>query len=159
MSDSVRSHRRQPTRLLCPWDSPSENTGVGCHFLLQGIFPTQGLNLGLLHCRQMLCHLSHQGSPPSAEVAGSNCSSIHVSCAWCACRGHRRSSSCFLGVGVFVCGWWIFLQLLRRVRQLGTGLYLRVQLEVPPLTPFHAGEPRAANSQEVSMFANVLLCC
>ena len=35
MSDSVRSHRRQPTRLLCPWDSPSENTGVGCHFLLQ----------------------------------------------------------------------------------------------------------------------------
>ena len=60
---------------------------------------------------------------------------------------------------MFVCGWWIFLQLLRRVGQLGTGLYLCVQLEVPPLTPFHAGEPRAANSQEVRMFANVLLCC
>ena len=35
MSDSVRSHRQQPTRLLHPWDSPGKNTGVGCHFLLQ----------------------------------------------------------------------------------------------------------------------------
>ena len=35
MSDSVRPHRRQPTRLLCPWDSSGKNTGVGCHFLLQ----------------------------------------------------------------------------------------------------------------------------
>ena len=40
-----------------------KNTGVGCHFLLQGIFLTQGLNSGLLHCRQMLYQLSHQGSP------------------------------------------------------------------------------------------------
>ena len=35
MSNSVRPHRRKPTRLLCPWDSPGKNTGVGCHFLLQ----------------------------------------------------------------------------------------------------------------------------
>ena len=35
MSDSVRPHRQQPTRLRCPWDSPGKNTGVGCHFLLQ----------------------------------------------------------------------------------------------------------------------------
>ena len=35
MSDSVRPHRRQPTRLRLPWDSPGKNTGVGCHFLLQ----------------------------------------------------------------------------------------------------------------------------
>ena len=35
MSNSVRPHRRQPTRFLCPWDSPGKNTGVGCHFLLQ----------------------------------------------------------------------------------------------------------------------------
>ena len=41
-------------RLLRPWDSPGKNTGVGCHFLLQGIFLTQGSNPGLLHCRQML---------------------------------------------------------------------------------------------------------
>ena len=40
-----------------------ENTGVGSHSLLQGIFLTQGLNLGLLHYRQILYHLSHQGSP------------------------------------------------------------------------------------------------
>ena len=52
-----------PTRLLCPWDSPGKNTGVGCHFLLQGIFLTWGLNLGLPHCRQFLYHLSHWGSP------------------------------------------------------------------------------------------------
>ena len=38
-------------------------TGVGCHSLLQGIFLTQGPNLGLLHCRQILYHLSHQESP------------------------------------------------------------------------------------------------
>ena len=50
------------TRLLCPWDFPGKNTGVGCHLLLQETFPTQGLNLGLPHCRQTLYHLSHQGS-------------------------------------------------------------------------------------------------
>ena len=42
--------------------SPDKNMGVGCHAFLQGIFPTQGLNSGLLHCRQILYHLSHQGS-------------------------------------------------------------------------------------------------
>ena len=50
-----------PTRLLCPWDFPDKSTGVGCHFLLQEIFPTQELNPGLLHCRQTLYPLSHQG--------------------------------------------------------------------------------------------------
>ena len=49
------------TRLLCPWDFLGKSTGVGCHFLLQRIFPTQGSNPGLLHCRQTLYHLSHQG--------------------------------------------------------------------------------------------------
>ena len=114
----VRPHRRQPTRLSRPWDSPGKNSGVGCHFLLQcmkvksesevaqlcltlsepmdcslpgssvhgifqarvlewdaiafstevgyhslmqGIFLTQGSNLGVLHCRQILYRLSHQG--------------------------------------------------------------------------------------------------
>ena len=52
VSDSLWPHGLQPTRLLRPWDSPGKNTGVGCHFLLQGIFSTQGLNLGLLHWRQ-----------------------------------------------------------------------------------------------------------
>ena len=58
VSDSLRPHWLKLTRLLCPWDSPGKNTGVGCHFLLQGIFPAQGLNLDLLHCRQALYCLS-----------------------------------------------------------------------------------------------------
>ena len=41
VSDSVRPHGLWPARLLCPWDPPGKNTGVGCHFLLQGIFPPQ----------------------------------------------------------------------------------------------------------------------
>ena len=45
-------------QLLGPWDAPGKNTGVGSHSRLQGIFLTQGLNLGLLHCRQILYHLS-----------------------------------------------------------------------------------------------------
>ena len=45
------------------WDSPGKNAGVGCHPLLQGIFPTQWSNPALLHCRQILYHLSHQRSP------------------------------------------------------------------------------------------------
>ena len=48
VSDSVLPIDLQPTRLLCPWDSPGKNTRVGCHALLQGIFPTQGSNLCLL---------------------------------------------------------------------------------------------------------------
>ena len=53
-------------RLHRPWDSPGKNTGVGCHFLSQGIFPTQGSNPGLSHCRQTPYHLSHQGTPKSS---------------------------------------------------------------------------------------------
>ena len=60
-------HGLYPASLFCPWDSPGKNTGVGCHALLQGIFPTQGPNPGLLHCRQILYRLSHQGSPRILE--------------------------------------------------------------------------------------------
>ena len=59
----LQPHGLWPTRLLCPWDSPGKNTGVGCHFLLQGMFPTQGSNPGLLHCRQSL--LSEPPGEPS----------------------------------------------------------------------------------------------
>ena len=55
-----------PTRLLCPWDFSDKNTGVGYHFLLQGIFPTQGSNphlLCLLHCRWILYPMSHNYPP------------------------------------------------------------------------------------------------
>ena len=50
-----------------PWNSPGQNTGVGSHSLLHGIFPIQGSNPGLLHYRQILYQLSHQGSPRILE--------------------------------------------------------------------------------------------
>ena len=62
-SNSLQLHGMQPASLLCQWNSPSKNIGVDCHSLLQGIFPSQGSNLGLLHCRQIFYHLSHQKSP------------------------------------------------------------------------------------------------
>ena len=54
VSDFLRPHGLYPTRLLCPWDSPGKNTGVGCHFLLQSIFPSRGSNLRLLLLRWVL---------------------------------------------------------------------------------------------------------
>ena len=54
ISDSLGTMGCRPARLLCPRHTSGKNTGVGCHSLLQGIFPTQGLNLGLLHCKQIL---------------------------------------------------------------------------------------------------------
>ena len=63
VSDSLQLPGLQPTRLLCPWDSPGKNTDVGSLSLLQGIFLTQELNRGLLNCRQILSQLSHKGSP------------------------------------------------------------------------------------------------
>ena len=58
VSDSLPHCRLQSTRLLCSWNSPGKNTED-----LQGIFPIQWSNPGLLHCRQIPYHLSHQGSP------------------------------------------------------------------------------------------------
>ena len=49
MCDSLQPRGLQPTRLLCPWDFPGKNTGVGCHALLQGISPTQGSSPSLLY--------------------------------------------------------------------------------------------------------------
>ena len=57
------SNSLQPQGLYSPWSSPGQNTGVGSLSLLQGIFPTQGWNPGLLHCRGFLYQLSHKGSP------------------------------------------------------------------------------------------------
>ena len=65
ISNSLPPHGLQPTRRFCPWNSPeillsmefSQNTGVGCQDFLQGIFPTQGLKLGLLQYGQILYHL------------------------------------------------------------------------------------------------------
>ena len=53
----------RPHGLYSPWNSPGQNTGVGSLCLLQWVFPTQGSNPGLPHCRQVLYQLSYQGSP------------------------------------------------------------------------------------------------
>ena len=100
VSNSLQPHGAQSTRLLCPWDFPGKNTGVSCHFLLQGIFLTQGSNPGLRLCRQTLHHLSHQRSPSSQQgrdeevcqkdpqqVSGEAGSRSLLSC--CACWPHR----------------------------------------------------------------------
>ena len=65
MSDSLQPHGLQPAGLLCPRTSSDKSIGENCHFLLQGIFLTQGLNLGLLHCRQIL-YLYSSGSQSMA---------------------------------------------------------------------------------------------
>ena len=62
-SYSVMSDSLWPHGLYSPWNSPGQNTGVGSLSLLQGIFPTQGLNPGLPHCRRIFYQLSHKGSP------------------------------------------------------------------------------------------------
>ena len=61
VSNSLHSRGLQPARILCPWDSVGKNSGMGCHSLFQGIFLIQRWILGLLHGRQILYHLSHQG--------------------------------------------------------------------------------------------------
>ena len=62
VSNSLQHHGLQYARLLCPWNCPAKNIEVSCHSLLQCIFPTQGLNSGLLHCWQLLYCLSHKAS-------------------------------------------------------------------------------------------------
>ena len=67
-SRSVVSDSLWPHGLCSPWNSPGQNTEVGSLSLLQGIFPSQGLNPGLPHCRWILYQLSHKGSPRILEV-------------------------------------------------------------------------------------------
>ena len=66
-SHSVMFNSLRPHGLYSPRNSPGQNIGVGSRFLLQGIFPTQGLNPGLWHCRWIFFQLSHQGSPRILE--------------------------------------------------------------------------------------------
>ena len=62
VSDSLWPHGLEPTRFLCPWDLREKNTGVDCHFFLQGIFPTQGSNSHLLLWQADSLLPSHLGS-------------------------------------------------------------------------------------------------
>ena len=121
------SNSLQPHGLYSPWDSPGHNTGVGSHSLLQGIFPNQGSNPGLLHCRWILYQLSHFISDKNPTQIGlrlrKNKSLAHTT--FKCVRGLRSvnewggallsppaifiSLSCFLEPGLSVC-----LSVLRR---------------------------------------------
>ena len=63
VSDSLWPHGLDPTRLLCPWNSPGKNSGVSCHFLLQGTFPTQGSNPGHQHCNRLFTNWATREAP------------------------------------------------------------------------------------------------
>ena len=71
VSGSLQCYRQQPSRPFCSWDSPGKNTGVGCHFFLQGIFPTQGST----PCLLCLLHWQADSLPPNHQGAGSQVSS------------------------------------------------------------------------------------
>ena len=128
MSDSLQPHELYPARLLCPWDSPEKDTGVGCHALLQGIFSTQGLNPRLLclrHCRQIFYPLNHLGSPhvimhlsKSIECIPSRVSpNVNCGFGWLGCI--RGSSSVVTDIALWwPCWWW------RRLCLCGKSLYL-----------------------------------
>ena len=88
-SDSLRPHGMYPERLLWPWNSQGKNSTVGCHFLLPGIFPTQGWSPGLLPSRQILYHLRHQGCPTTnflKEASQEMISSLFRIWSWWGCK-------------------------------------------------------------------------
>ena len=66
VSNFLQPHGVWPAKLLCPWDFPGKNTGENCYFLLQGIFPTQGLNLHFLHWQADSLPLVASGKPFTA---------------------------------------------------------------------------------------------
>ena len=87
-------HGLKPDRLLCPWKFPEKNTGVGCHFLLQRIFPTQGSNLHLpclLHFRWILYPLSHRGSPHCSCIKPAMWGVLLLHQAECSCCSRFRN--------------------------------------------------------------------
>ena len=101
----LQPHGLWLSRLLCPWDSPGMNTGVGCHLLLQGIFQTQELNVGFLHCRQILYQLSYKESPTRLIVVIIlkyihilNHYVVHLKLIWCLMSSisHKEENSVFL---------------------------------------------------------------
>ena len=114
-SHSVVSNSLRPHELYSPWNTPGQNTGDGSLSLLQGIFPTQGSNPGLPHCRQILYQPSHQGSiggfsgrnrslaqPLPGFILWTICPlSVHPVCSW----AHLYASHCWAGPWR---KWWVY---------------------------------------------------
>ena len=82
VSNSLQPYGLYPARLFHPWEFPGKNTGVGWHFLLQGIFQTQRQNPGLLHCHQTLYHLKVK-----VKSCSTLCNPMDSSLPDCAVRG------------------------------------------------------------------------
>ena len=100
VSDSLRPHELQPTRLLCPWDFPGKRTGVGRHFLLQGIFPTQGWNLCLLHRAGGFFTTEPPGKPMRCTTSlkkkkNSICCVPELKFTWTSCSLSGNPAYCF----------------------------------------------------------------
>ena len=71
-----------PHEVLCLWSGPGKNTGVGCHSLFQGIFPTWGLNPSLLNGHHILYHLSQQGTPERNLESENESRAVMCDCLW-----------------------------------------------------------------------------
>ena len=107
VSDS-QPHGLEPARFLCPWDSPSKNAGVGCHFLLPGIFLIQGSNphlLHLLHWQAGSLPLSHLGSPTSFATQQQRIKRVKQIKS---CQKKADTLSCFSSPSCLtLCKWWV----------------------------------------------------
>ena len=126
-------HGLEPARLLCLWDFSGKDTGVGCHFLFQGIFLTQGLNPHLLLGRWVLYHWATWEVPTFMFRGNQN---IDVACFFCVCdttllpwsrtkptTSLRSTSS------------WVYCTKLRKVRSvIFSGIFL---LPLPPIPSIH----------------------
>ena len=102
-----------------PWSSPGQNTGVGSLSLLQGIFPTQGWNPGLLHCQRILYQLSHKGSPRILEWAAYPFSSrsfparnqtrVSGHCRWILYQLSYQGSSEIMVMNTYSMPWFLYI--------------------------------------------------
>ena len=83
-----------PTRLFCPWDFPGKNTGMGCHFLLQGIFPTQGSNQRLLHWELDSLPLVPSAKSPNFVYAVVTVAQVYLGSVWASEFAQKASTWC-----------------------------------------------------------------
>ena len=107
-SHSVVSNSLWLHGLYSAWNSPGQNTGVGSLSLLQGFFPTQGLNPCLLHCRRILYQLNHKGSPGISQSLLKFMSTEPVMSHLILCHPLLLLPSTFPSIRVFSNGGWLF---------------------------------------------------
>ena len=142
-----------PHRLHSPWDSPDQNPGVGTHSLPQGIFPTQGSNPDLEHCRWILYQLSHKGSP---NVYKSVSQILHGICLYVKKKTHNILSwtsdlTSMLGFNVGSLNTMYFFNLKRSmlIKKLIKNIYTH--------THMHGYIHTYANKGLIDKFANLIL--